>query len=363
MGAEMGGSRTAAVATEAAATVRVVTSRFDRFSFIEFVLAKNWKDAFAAINGQSMFWMLRLMATIDPLDLKDLMDQKSTAEAVYMPRIQYAADVVLKRTLPAIAPGDLDATKQVQDARNFLATKWLGPYLMLPRDLTGTFPTPNPDWVNHRMTDADLAAIATSISLEVALIQAIKNVESGAPFQADGRPIVRYELHVFYGNLCTNKHGDHSAWDTSKAEGYARTHPFLADARPWNWTEGNKYHHYGSPDQQAIEWSYIYNAMILRPGIDNALACASYGTHQIMGFNFAQTGAPSIRQFVNDMCESEAKQFERFEHFMLSGPSLSGALRAHQWQQFADGYNGAGSNANHYADNLKNAYQKITGHT
>lgn len=349
-------NRVARVAVENACNVRVYGSRFERYSFLELVLAKDWKNAFTCINGESMHYMLRLMATLDPADLRDLMAQAATADGVYMPRIQYAADVVLNRALPATAPGDLAATGQVQDAQDFLANAWLFPYLILPYDLTKTLPDPNPDWVNHRMSDADIAAVAANIGVEVALIQAIKNVESGAPFMPDGRPIVRYELHLFYAS---QRHGG----DTAKAEAYARSHPFLANARPRTWQEGNKYHHYGDPQrQQAIEWSYIYNAMILRPGTDNALKCASFGAHQIMGFNYRRAGASSVLQFVQEIFQSEAKQFECLQTFMLSNPATRDYLRDHEWQQFADTYNGGDSRKNDYAENLKRNYVAITGH-
>lgn len=291
-----------------------------------------------------MFYMLRLMATLDPADLRDLMDQTSTADGVYMPRIQYAADVIRNRTLPATAPGDLDETGQVQDARNFLATNWRGPYLTLPYDITGTLPTPNP--AAPRATESDFQGVASRLGVDVAAVHAVTDVESGGPFGPDGRPILRYELHMFYKHV---KNAD----SKTRAEAYKRTHPYLCQPE---WQDGEAFHHGG----QANEWSLMCGAMILRTGVEMALSSASWGAFQIMGENYSMTGASSLLAFVSDEFASEAKQLKHFEGYIRSS-GLTNALRAHDWAAFANGYNGAGYARNHYDTNMAAAYARRTG--
>src|ERR1035441_5643972 len=109
-------------------------------AFIRAVVAANWRDAFLNLNGLNMYEMLRGMAALDRLDLGDLWAQQASFTGmVNMPRIQYAHDVVLNRHLPQTAPGDLQQTGQVGDARNFIGHP--SP-LVFENDLTGTLPVP-----------------------------------------------------------------------------------------------------------------------------------------------------------------------------------------------------------------------------
>lgn len=84
-------------------------------------LAKNWSTAVPTCNGLNMYEMLRGLDSLPRNLLEDLRAQL----VIFVPglsaeRINYAIDVVKNRRLPATAPGDLNATGQVQDARNFL---------------------------------------------------------------------------------------------------------------------------------------------------------------------------------------------------------------------------------------------------
>jgi hypothetical protein len=309
------------------------------FTFIRAVLHHEWSSAFSSVNGLSMTDMLKGMAALDRLDLADLMAQQAGfASAVYMPRIQYAADVINNQALPATAPGDLEATKQVQDARNYLAKH---PRLRILSDLTGTLPDPNP--AAPLATEADFQSTATALGVETATVHAITDVESGRPFGQDGRPTIRYELHVFYAQVV-------GLMGAPAAEGYKRTHPHLCQA---HWHDGDPYHAGGQPN----EWSMLYGAMILRPGMEAALLSASYGSFQIMGKYFDQTGAADVARFVSNEFVSQGNQLNDFAG-VVRARNLVAALRTHDWASFALHYNGQGYRDNHYDTNLAAAYAR-----
>ncbi len=95
-----------------------------RRTFEVAVQAKDWRKAFLNLNGLNMYEMLRTLDTLHPDDLNNLWSKSSTfANLINLPRIEYAKNVVVNRTLPTNAPGDLGVTRQVIDAENFLAEK------------------------------------------------------------------------------------------------------------------------------------------------------------------------------------------------------------------------------------------------
>src|SRR5215475_8051811 len=92
-----------------------------RDNFLAAARTRNWKTAYLNCNGLNMFEMLRGLQEVGPALLSEMRLQMSAfVGLVDTPRIQYAMDVVQLGRLPAVAPGDLAATGQVQEARNFL---------------------------------------------------------------------------------------------------------------------------------------------------------------------------------------------------------------------------------------------------
>lgn len=309
------------------------------FTFIRAAYHRDWAAAFEAGNGLSMSDLLKGMSALDRLDLADLMAAQSTVQVgVNMPRMQYAAEVVNSQTVPAQAPGDLQSTGQVQDARNYVTNQ---PRLTIPSDLTGTLPDPNP--AAPLATDADFQATATRLGVEVAAIRAVTDVESGRPFGRDGRPTLRYELHVFYAEVV-------GLLGIDQANTYKTTHPHLCQAR---WHDGDRYHVGGQPN----EWSLLYGAMLLRPGVEAALRSASFGSFQIVGKYFAQTGAANVSAFVSNEFVSQGNQLSDFAG-LVGARNLVGALRTRNWAQFALHYNGAGYRDNAYDTRLAAAYAR-----
>lgn len=93
-----------------------------RDNFDKYAIEGNWGQAFFYLNGLNMFEMLRALAALPSETRQKLWDAREAyPNQFFMARIEYAMAVVNTGRLPASAPGDLDATGQVEDARNFLA--------------------------------------------------------------------------------------------------------------------------------------------------------------------------------------------------------------------------------------------------
>ncbi len=185
------------------------------------------------------------------------------------------------------------------------------------------------------LTRADYETIATQLGCEVEAVQAVVEVESGraGAFGADGRPIILFEPHIF--SRRTNRRFD-------------ATHPTISYP---SW-DASKY-----PRAQADRWNQLAAAYALDPV--NAVASASYGLFQIMGFNHAACGFPDPKSFVTDMCVSQARQLAAFAAFVRSN-NLADELVRKDWEGFARGYNGSGQ-VERYGGMMRDAYNRLKG--
>jgi hypothetical protein len=212
--------------------------------------------------------------------------------------------------------------------------------LEIDEDLTGKLPSPvaNPP----TLTDADFANAATSLGVDVPAMKAVAQVESlGDGFAADGRPIIRYELHRFQSKTHHLFH---------------KSHPYLSQP---NLDAGKPYHN-GSQDR---EFTLLYNAMILElkgvRTIEQAIASTSWGKFQVMGENWSDLGWTSALAFASDMYISEVKHLDAFVKYVKKN-GLAPALKNHHWAAFAAGYNGPQYAKNHYDTNLQHAYHHFS---
>jgi|GEM_PF-1072810 len=182
------------------------------------------------------------------------------------------------------------------------------------------------------LVEADFARAADAIGCDVAAVKAVSEVESaGAGFQADGRPRILFEAHVF----------------SRRTNGvYDLSHPNISAPR---WDRSL----YGSGG--ARQYERLEAAMALDRNA--ALASASWGLFQIMGFNFEVCGFVSVTAFVTAMKTSEGRQLDAFVAFLKSN-RLDAPLRAHDWAAFARGYNGPGYAENDYDVKLDDAWRK-----
>ena len=308
-------------------------------AFIRAVIAQNWSDAFLNLNGLNMFEMLRALAALDRADLGDLWAQRGASVGlVNMPRIEYAHDVVVGGRLPPTAPGDLQATGQVADARSFIGNRTR---LTFENDLTGLLPPASA--APPTLTEADFEAAATRLGVDVAAIMAVAQIEAGGRqgFAADRRPIVRYELHIFHGRTRGSYH---------------RSHPHLSQP---NLAAGDPFHRGGQPN----EWSLIHGAMILRDGANrrasDAWQSSSWGMFQVMGFNHAAVGWSNINDFVRDMFTSEEHHLNAFTGYCTTN-HLIRHIQRQDWTAFARGYNGPHFARHDYHIKIGAAYNRIS---
>lgn len=183
------------------------------------------------------------------------------------------------------------------------------------------------------LTRADFEAAAAELGCEVEAIQAVVQVESGplGAFAPSGKPVILYEPHIF--SRRTNR-----AYDAS--------HPTIS-YRSWDAT---KY-----PRNQEGRWAQLREAYALDP--QAAVASASWGLFQIMGFNHEACGFPDAKSFVTDMCQSQAQQLKAFAKFVRFN-NLADELVAKNWEGFAGGYNGQGQ-VERYGRLMREAYERL----
>lgn len=309
-------------------------------TFITRVLEQNWREALLNLNALDMAEMLRALAALDRLDLTDLWAHRTDFTDILYTRMNYARDVVVNRTLPTTVPGDLQATGQVAAATAFLSNSTP---LVFVRDLSSQIPA-TPTAPQARLTAVDITNTARLLACDEPSIRAVAEVEAGrlGGF-AGNRPVVRYELHVFDGR-------------TNGA--YRNTHPHLSQP---TLKAGSAFH----TTSQDNEWSMMFGAMILRDAnrtrrFSDVWQSTSWGMFQIMGSNFASSGAADVRAFVTSMFVSEGTQLSAFAGFVRQN-HLDRALIDHDWAAFARGYNGASYDVNHYDQRLEAAFRRFGG--
>jgi hypothetical protein len=178
----------------------------------------------------------------------------------------------------------------------------------------------------------DVAAVAAQLQCEPAAIWAVCDIESaGGGFLPDKRPKILFEAHVF-GGLTQHR--------------FDAAHPNVSSA---TWDRSL----YGA------EGAHQYDRLAEAIGLDRAAALqsASWGLFQILGMNYAACGFAGVEDYVAAMCTGEGAQLAAFAAFCRHA-GLDRFLRAHDWTQFALGYNGPGEAENDYDGKLAAAYQR-----
>lgn len=163
-----------------------------------------------------------------------------------------------------------------------------------------------------RMVDADPVRLWAVMGVETA----------GCGFQADRRPKVLFERHVF------------SAQTGGR---FDATHPYLS-----NQVAGG--YEFGGPNQYAR----LQKAIALDRAA--ALRSTSWGLGQVLGKNAEAAGFADVQSMIEAMAQAENAQLEGMVRFVVS-ERLDRALRAGDWERFARGYNGK--------DYWKHGYQDL----
>ena len=183
----------------------------------------------------------------------------------------------------------------------------------------------------RRLDDLDLPKLGALIGVGEDEIHAFLDVEtSGHGFDAQGRPIVLFEPHVFYRNL----------------SGAARAQAVAA---------GLAYPRWGERPYPRDSYPRLKAAVAIDETA--ALRSASWGLGQVLGENHTAAGFATVQVMVEAMKADEKLQLLAAVNFIKTN-RLDDNLRNHDWAGFAKGYNGSGYRKNAYDTKLANAYRK-----
>lgn len=167
----------------------------------------------------------------------------------------------------------------------------------------------------RKLDDVHLPRLGRLIGVGEDEIHAVLDVETrGGGFDAQGRPKMLFEPHVFYRELGEGK-------------------------RARAVTAGLAYPRWGEKAYPRDSYPRLQRAILIdRPA---ALRSASWGLGQIMGFNCRSAGYATAEAMVEAFLDDEDKQLEAMVSFIIS-EGLDDELRRHDWAGFARGYNGPG---------------------
>ena len=181
----------------------------------------------------------------------------------------------------------------------------------------------------------EFAGVAAERGLEPALLLAVAELETNLrPFAlVDGRnePLIRFEGHYFDRRL--------SPADRDRARQAGLSSPKAGAI--------------ANPAGQPARWALLGRAA----AIDRKAAyeSTSWGMGQVMGAHWDWLGYKSVDALVTEARSGIAGQVRLMAAF-IDRSGLTRALRNHDWQAFARGYNGPAFHRNAYDSRLKAAY-------
>ncbi|MCY1275632.1 putative peptidoglycan binding domain protein [compost metagenome] len=188
----------------------------------------------------------------------------------------------------------------------------------------------------EHLTAADLQRAADKLGVPMAVVRAVNEVESrGTGFLPDGRPVILFERHVMYRQLRATGHD---------ADALTRQYPNLVNTVRGGYVGG------------AGEHMRLAQACAIDEAC--AIASASWGLFQIMGYHWELLEYPSVRAFYVCMRDSEAAQLDAFVRFVQADPALHKALKARKWPTFANLYNGPAYKENLYDVKIARAVER-----
>ncbi|MDE1947318.1 MAG: N-acetylmuramidase family protein [Burkholderiales bacterium] len=185
------------------------------------------------------------------------------------------------------------------------------------------------------ISEKDYAAAAAELGVEVAAVKAVARVESArSGFIDDGRPIIRFEAHVF---------------SRATRHFYDPLFPMISVR------QRNDSLVMGGESGLRREYDRLASAMALDR--DAALASTSWGLFQLMGFNFAAAGFGSVSDMVSRMYLDEGEHLAAFARFVKK-KGYAGYLKDKAWGSFAYHYNGP--DYGNYDDRMQTAYEEFS---
>lgn len=191
-------------------------------------------------------------------------------------------------------------------------------------------------------SDALIRAVVNAAKLNriepAALLAIVECETSGDIFEADGRtPQFLYERHVAYKE---------SAKVDKRAEFVA------AGLAIPKWSRSTQYKDQGT---SAKRLALMKRACAISD--EAALASASWGVGQTMGFLAVELGFNSARELVDHMTGSVDGQIDCMIR-EIKGKHLIDAMNDHNWVRVAKAYNGDGYAANQYDTRMASAYAR-----
>lgn len=190
------------------------------------------------------------------------------------------------------------------------------------------------------VTEADIRRVADMLGIEVAAVKAVQEVETEGRggFYKSGRPRILFEGHVFWQQLEQRK------------------------ILPSDYVAGNENILYKSWTREHYlkgEREYERLEQAAKIHEEAALASASWGMFQIMGYNFALCGYKSVKEMVDAMKKNEGAQLDAFAGYVRRRKLIPYLLNK-DWKGFASRYNGPGYEENSYDLKLQQAYGKFS---
>jgi len=181
------------------------------------------------------------------------------------------------------------------------------------------------------LTDSDIADAAAALGTDRATVLALLEVEAaGDGFLPDGRPKLRFEAHHF-SRLTEGR------FDADYPEVSAPT---------W---DRNLYADDGAGEHDRLKRAMALNATA-------ALKAASWGMPQLMGFNHDLCGFDRVDAFADEMRQSERRQLMAMIAY-IKARGLDRPLANHDWDAFAEEYNGPSYAVHNYHGRLAEAYK------
>jgi hypothetical protein len=182
------------------------------------------------------------------------------------------------------------------------------------------------------LDDAAVSEIARALSVEEAALRAVVEVEGrGDAFDAQGRPIMLFEPHVFWREL-----GKGAKRDKAVRLGLA-------------------YQKWGAEPYPKDSYPRLVQAMAIDAAA--ALRSCSWGMGQVMGKNHKLAGHPTVEAMVAAMCEDARFHITAMLGYIKAN-KLDDAMRRKDWRAFARGYNGEGYAKIDYHGKLARSYAK-----
>lgn len=190
--------------------------------------------------------------------------------------------------------------------------------------------------VNKKLSRAEIIHNAERLNIEPAALKAVIDIEARASgFDNQGRPTILFERHKMWKHLTDI---NYFTWRNKLAAEY----PDVCSKSAGAYNVRGQYEKLAIAE--AVNW-------------DAAHMSASWGLGQVMGFHWQSLGYESVKDFVDAMYESEAKQLDAMGRYIRVN-NLASALQRKDWAAFARGYNGKAYHINKYDVKLAAAYNK-----